>query len=80
MDDKMKNLENRIKKEMDLEFRRGMYMAAHGISGVINQMIEKLENKPKKRLVDYQKTLSDISRLCRTKLNNPDQKQKETEE
>ena len=48
MDDKMKNLENRIKEEMDLQFRRGMYMAAHGISGVINQMIEKLENKPKK--------------------------------
>lgn len=57
---------------MDLQFRRGMYAAAYGISGAINEMIDKLERKPKKRLRDYQKTISDISHLCRTELRSPD--------
>ena len=56
---------------MELQFQRGMFAAAYGISGAINDMIDKLERKPKKRLRDYQKTISDISHLCRTKLNMP---------
>lgn len=62
---------------MDLQFQRGMYTAAYGISGAINGMIEQLKAKPKKRLVDYQKTIADIARLCQVKLNNPDQKPEE---
>ena len=54
-----------------------MFVAAYGISGAINEMIDQLQRKPKKRLADYQKTLSDIQRLCRTKLNNPDRKTQE---
>ena len=54
-----------------------MYTAAYGISGAINEMIDNLKRKPKKRLADYQKTIADISRLCRVNLKNPDQKPEE---
>lgn len=59
---------------MNLQFQRGMYAAAYGISGAINDMIDRLEQKPKKRLRDYQKCISDISHLCRTQLKKPGEK------
>lgn len=62
---------------MDKQFQRGLYAAAYGLSGAINDIIQKLECKKNKRLADYQKTLGDIKNLCRTKLNNPDFKAQE---
>ena len=63
---------------MDKQFQRGLYAAAYGLSGAINDIIQKLECKKNKRLADYQKTISDISILCRTKLNHPDCKEEVT--
>lgn len=74
MDDK---LQAELKKQIEHQFRRGMYTAAYGLSGAIIDMISKLERKPKKRLADYQKTIAEIKVLCSTKLNNPDKKESE---
>lgn len=63
---------------MDKQFQRGLYAAAYGLSGAINDIIQKLECKKNKRLADYQKAISDISILCRTKLNHPDCKEEVT--
>ena len=57
---------------MELQFRRGLYTGVSAVTGAINQEISTLAKKPNKRLVDYQTALAKISRLCSTKLNNPD--------
>ena len=57
---------------MELQFRRGLYTGVSAVTGAINREISTLANKPNKRLVDYQTALAKISRLCSTKLNNPD--------
>ena len=61
-----------FKAQLELQFRRGLYTGVSAVTGAINQEILTLTNKPNKRLVDYQTTLAKISRLCSTKLNNPD--------
>ena len=61
-----------IKAQLELQFRRGLYTGVSAVTGAVNQEISALAKKPNKRLVDYQTTLAKISRLCSTKLNNPD--------
>ena len=61
-----------FKAQLELQFRRGLYTGVSAVTGAINQEISTLANKPNKRLVDYQTALAKISRLCSTKLNNPD--------
>ena len=56
--------------QLELQFRRGLYTGV--VTGAVNQEISTLAKKPNKRLVDYQTALDKISRLCSTKLNNPD--------
>ena len=58
-----------FKAQLELQFRRGLYTGVSAVTGAINQEISTLA---KKRLVDYQTALAKISRLCSTKLNNPD--------
>lgn len=70
--EKMSEFEQKLREQLELQFQRGMYVAAYGLSGAIREMIENLHQKPKKRLSDYQSTLADIHRLCTTKLNNLD--------
>ena len=64
-------IEKEIRQQLEKQFQRGMYTAAYGLSGAINDMIGNFKSKPKKRLADYQKLVADISALCKTKLNNP---------
>lgn len=61
-----------FKAQLELQFRRGLYTGVSAVTGAVNQEISTLEKKPNKRLVDYQTALAKISRLCSTKLNNPD--------
>ena len=61
-----------IKAQLELQFRRGLYTGVSAVTGAVNQEISTLAKKPNKRLVDYQTALAKISRLCSTKLNNPD--------
>lgn len=61
-----------FKAQLELQFRRGLYAGVSAVTGAINQEISTLAKKPNKRLVDYQTALAKISRLCSTKLNNPD--------
>lgn len=61
-----------FKAHLELQFRRGLYTGVSAVTGAINQEISTLAKKPNKRLVDYQTALAKISRLCSTKLNNPD--------
>lgn len=66
-----------IKYQLEMQFRRGMYTVAYGLSGAIRNMITDFRKIPKKKLVDYNKLISDIDRLCRTDLINPDKKETE---
>ena len=61
-----------FKVQLELQFRRGLYTGVSAVTGAVNQEISTLAKKPNKRLVDYQTALAKISRLCSTKLNNPD--------
>lgn len=61
-----------FKAQLELQFRRGLYTGVSAVTGAINREISTLASKPNKRLVDYQTALAKISRLCSTKLNNPD--------
>lgn len=61
-----------FKAQLELQFRRGLYTGVSAVTGAVNQEISALAKKPNKRLVDYQTALAKISRLCSTKLNNPD--------
>lgn len=61
-----------FKAQLELQFRRGLYTGVSAVTGAVNQEISTLAKKPNKRLVDYQTALAKISRLCSTKLNNPD--------
>ena len=61
-----------FKAQLELRFRRGLYTGVSAVTGAVNQEISTLAKKPNKRLVDYQTALAKISRLCSTKLNNPD--------
>ena len=61
-----------FKAQLELQFRRGLYTGVSAVTGAVNQEISTLAKKPNKRLVDYQTALDKISRLCSTKLNNPD--------
>lgn len=61
-----------FKVQLELQFRRGLYTGVSAVTGAVNQEISALAKKPNKRLVDYQTALAKISRLCSTKLNNPD--------
>lgn len=61
-----------FKAQLELQFRRGLYTGDSAVTGAVNQEISALAKKPNKRLVDYQTALAKISRLCSTKLNNPD--------
>lgn len=61
-----------FKAQLELQFRRGLYTGVSVVTGAVNQEISTLAKKPNKRLVDYQTALAKISRLCSTKLNNPD--------
>ena len=61
-----------FKAQLELQFRRGLYTGVSAVTGTINREISTLASKPNKRLVDYQTALAKISRLCSTKLNNPD--------
>lgn len=61
-----------FKVQLELQFRRGLYTGVSTVTDAVNQEISTLSKKPNKRLVDYQTTLARISRLCSTKLNNPD--------
>lgn len=64
-----------FKAQLELQYRRGLYIGVSTVTGAVNQEISKLVNKPNRRLVDYQLTLAVISRLCSTKLNDPDKKE-----
>ena len=64
-----------FKAQLELQFRRGLYIGVSTVTSAVNHEISKLVNKPNKRLVDYQSTLAEISRLCSTKLNDPDKKE-----
>ena len=66
-----------FKAQLELQFRRGLYMGVSVVTGAVNQEISKLANKTNKRLVDYQTALAKISRLCSTKLNDPDKHKEE---
>ena len=66
------HISEEFKAQLELQFRRGLYTGVSAVTGAINQEISTLANKPNKRLVDYQTALAKISRLCSTKLNNPD--------
>lgn len=61
-----------FKAQLELQFRRGLYTGVSAVTGAVNQEISALAKKPNKHLVDYQTALAKISRLCSTKLNNPD--------
>ena len=61
-----------FKVQLELQFRRGLYTGVSAVTDAVNQEISTLAKKPNKRLVDYQTALAKISRLCSTKLNNPD--------
>ena len=61
-----------FKAQLELQFRRGLYTGVSAVTGAVNQEISTLAKKPNTRLVDYQTALAKISRLCSTKLNNPD--------
>lgn len=61
-----------FKAQLELQFRRGLYTGVSAVTGAVNQEISALAKKPNKRLMDYQTALAKISRLCSTKLNNPD--------
>lgn len=61
-----------FKAQLELQFHRGLYTGVSAVTGAVNQEISTLAKKPNKRLVDYQTALAKISRLCSTKLNNPD--------
>ena len=65
-----------FKAQLELQFRRGLYTGDSAVTGAVNQEISALAKKPNKRLVDYQTALAKISRLCSTKLNNPDKHKK----
>lgn len=65
-------LEEEIRAQLHRQYQRGMYTAAYGLSGAINEMIAAFRGKRNKRLADYEKLLFQISTLCQTKLQQPD--------
>lgn len=67
-----KNLAEYFKRNLDYQFRRGVYQAAYGLSGAIKNMIEELKGQKKKRLADYQKTIADILALVSVDLKKPE--------
>lgn len=71
--------ETMLRTQLEQQFQRGMYTAAYGLTGAINELIDTFRKKPRKKLADYQKVLGDIARLCEMQTKNPDVKKKVTE-
>lgn len=69
--------ETMLRTQLEQQFQRGMYTAAYGLTGAINELIDTFKKKPRKKLADYQKVLGDIAKLCEMKVKNPDKPKEE---